>query len=392
MENYPNPTTAALQSFRVNITPPFTITGVDFTGALYVKSPTNNRESKAYDCLFTCAVHLELVPDLTTRTFLNAFRRFAARRSLPTTMVSDNASTNLSAADELRILFDSPEIKTYLTNTRATWKFIPKRTPWFGGFWERLIGITKNAIKKVLGRSYITFDELRTLLTEVENVLNDRPLTYVSSDLEDNAPLSPSHLLHGRPLTSLPHIPADEDELVDPTFGNHNDLNKRYAYLPRLHARFWRRWASEYLTALRENQKISGKTENVIKVGDVVLVHHDTDKHVNWKLATVLKLNRGNDGIIRSAHIRTANGLTSRPVTKLYPLEVNVNITPTEVLNNDTHMDVTHKQRGTTLQRSTRNAAAIARCKIQDLNRFLCLTYFGIPYDILYLTLRHYNL
>ncbi|XP_006822846.1 uncharacterized protein LOC102808814 [Saccoglossus kowalevskii] len=120
-------------------------------------------------------------------------------------MVSDNAFTYLSAADELRLLFDSPEIKTYLTNKSVTWKFIPKRAPRFGGFWEQLIGITKNAIKKVLGRSYIMFDELRTLLTEVENVLNDRPLTYVSSDVEDNAPLSPSHLLHGRPLTSLPH-------------------------------------------------------------------------------------------------------------------------------------------------------------------------------------------
>jgi hypothetical protein len=104
-------------------------------------------------------------------------------------MLSDNASTYLSAAQEIRTLFDTPEIREYLAIHRVQWTFIPKRAPWFGGFWERLIGLTKNAIKKTLGRALISFDELSTVITEIETALNDRPLTYVSSDLNDKVKL-----------------------------------------------------------------------------------------------------------------------------------------------------------------------------------------------------------
>ncbi|XP_070576394.1 uncharacterized protein [Ptychodera flava] len=150
-------------------------------------------------------------------------------------MISDNATNFISTSDELNRLFDAPEVKDYLVNKRVEWKFIPKRAPWFGGFWERLIGLTKNAIKKTLGRAYVTYDELNTLLTEVEAMLNDRPITYVSADVRDNIPLTPAHLLHGRPLTTLPYLSVDDDELTDPTYGNHDELNKLYTLLTTLH-------------------------------------------------------------------------------------------------------------------------------------------------------------
>ncbi|XP_070554754.1 uncharacterized protein [Ptychodera flava] len=148
---YTNPVQAPLPAYRVNITPPFSVTGVDFTGALLTKA-IDGKQNKAYVCLFTCAVtraiHLELVPDLTTKTFLLAFRRFAARRSLPSRMLSDNASTYISGAEEIRSLLDTPDVRDYLSSQRVKWTFIPKRAPWFGGFWERLISLTKNAIKR----------------------------------------------------------------------------------------------------------------------------------------------------------------------------------------------------------------------------------------------------
>nr|XP_006815894.1 PREDICTED: uncharacterized protein LOC102809802 [Saccoglossus kowalevskii] len=273
------------------MTPPFSVTGVDFTGALYIRTPTSCKETKVYICLFTCAVtravHLELLPDLSTKTFLYAFRRFAARRSLPSTMVSDNASTYLSAAEELRKLFDSPDVRTYLANKRVQWSFIPKRAPWFGGFWERLIGITKTSIKKVLGRAYVTFDELNTIVTEVESVLNDRSITYLSSDYKDDVPLTPSHLLSGRPLTTLSYATVEDDELNDPTFGSRPNIVNRYAHMSKLNAQFRKRWVSEYLTALRERHDNTGKTDNSVKVGDIVLVHSDTDRRINWRLAKV---------------------------------------------------------------------------------------------------------
>ena len=130
--------------------PPFSITGVDFTGALYVKQ--NSEEIKVYLCLFTCAttraVHLEVVTYLSTGTFLLAFRRFDSRRSLPVVMMLHNASTYISPAEELTRLFTSEELSTVLGRESTKWNFISKKVPWFGGYWERLIRLTKMTIKK----------------------------------------------------------------------------------------------------------------------------------------------------------------------------------------------------------------------------------------------------
>ena len=121
---------------RVNQVDPFSVTGVDFTGALFVRAPEGER--KVYICLFTCAVsravHLEIVVDLTADSFLQAFRRFAGRRSVPQLLVSDNGSTFSAAAEELKTLFASTELAETLAHKGTQWTFIPKRVPWFGVF------------------------------------------------------------------------------------------------------------------------------------------------------------------------------------------------------------------------------------------------------------------
>ena len=371
------PIPAPLQSARLLHAPPFTVTGIDFTGALYIKN-VHGAETKVYVCLFTCAVtraiHLELVPDMTTRTFLNAFRRFVSRRSLPHHIISDNATTYLAAADEIHKLMHSEEVARYLANHRITWTNIVKRASWYGGFYERLIGLTKTAIKKVLGRSFVTYDELHTVLCEIEASLNERPLTYVSSDCEDLAPLTPSQLLHGHSVTLLPHTSADEYE--DPTFNvDHVVLNERATYIAKLHNNFWNRWTHDYLTALREQDTISGKgtLTNSIRVGDIVLVHHDIKPRLHWPLACVTKLHHGNDGLVRSVDIRTQNGVTNRPISKLYPLEIN-----SGDVAQDTHSDTTSEPTdidrepvnndpdGTLIHRPVRASAARARERIKD--------------------------
>ena len=167
---------------------------------MYVRH--NSGEDKEYIRLFTCAtthaVHLGIVTDLSTDTFLLAFQRFVRRKSLPQIVISDNASTYLSAAEELKTLFESKDLKESLGRGGVTWRFIPKQAPWYGGFWERLIGLTKMCLKNVLGGAHITSLMLETLVVEIKALMNDRPLTYVSSDIQDAGPLTSAHLLYGR--------------------------------------------------------------------------------------------------------------------------------------------------------------------------------------------------
>ena len=111
-------------------------------------------------------------------SFVQAFRRFAGIRSVSKFLLSDNGSTFLVITEELKTLFTSAELSDALARKSIEWKFIPKRAPWFGGFWEHLIGLTKSTLKKILGRTHATLESLQTIIVEVEALLNDRPLTY----------------------------------------------------------------------------------------------------------------------------------------------------------------------------------------------------------------------
>ena len=361
--NAPDP--PPLPKSRVQQTHPFDVTGVDFTGALYVRNA--GIETKVYICLFTCAatraVHLEVVEDLTVEAFLLAFRRFASRKSLPRKLISDDASTFLSANNELRELFQSHALKKTLARQGIDWQFITKRAPWYGGFWERLIGLTKSSIKKVLGRASVNLRTLQTIVVEVEAILNDRPLTYVSSDIKDPEALTPAHLLYGRQITSLPHPLVENDEMSDPTYRSSTEIQRKAKRVALLIQHFWQRWRHEYLTSLREFHKESGINAETVKVGDVVLIHDDSPR-VSWKLALVTSVARGHDGFVRSANVRTANGTTNRPITRLHPLEIQAKDVQ------DYTMDVTTMERTPPpARRSQRNAARCATRRISEWAR-----------------------
>ena len=250
---YQTPDPPPLIKERTQNAQPFEFTGVDFTGALYVRD--RGDEIKVYVCLFTCAVsravHLEIVTDLTVEIFLQAFRRFSSCKSLLKVLISDNGSTYMAAAEELLKLFNSTLLTETLSRKGVVWKFIPKRAPWYGGFWERLIGLTKAALKKVLGRTYATLSSLQTIIVEVEAMLNDHPLTYIPSDISDPEPLTPAHLLYARKVTSLPHPMVEDEEIIDPNYGtDESDLQKRAKTQALILKHFWRRWKLEYLTSL----------------------------------------------------------------------------------------------------------------------------------------------
>ena len=155
------------------------------------------------------------------------------------------------------------------------------RSPHCGGVYERLIGLTKTCLKKVLGRSLVSFFELYTLLKEIQAVLNDRLLTYTTSNNQDIQLLAPSQLLFGFNISSLPYAPHNEARLSYPTFGDRNDINCIYTRRAELYSHFTTHFNREYLSFLHEIHSLHVKkyqsTHNCIKAGDVVLVA-DTDK------------------------------------------------------------------------------------------------------------------
>ncbi|XP_076044749.1 uncharacterized protein LOC143027355 [Oratosquilla oratoria] len=178
-----------LPELRVKSTFPFAITGLDYAGPLFA---VDQLSQKLYFLLFTCAVtrsvHLELTDSLSVPDCLLALRTFSARRGLPSVVYSDNAKTFKIVVKALQQYFSvlSPE-----------WKFIAPRSPWWGGWWERLVRSVKSALKKYLGTRCLTKCELETTLFEVEACINSRPLTYVSDDYNVKNPLTPSHFLIG---------------------------------------------------------------------------------------------------------------------------------------------------------------------------------------------------
>ena len=311
---YSAPRPPPLPKFRVEEAPPFTFTGVDFAGPLYVKSGAGME--KVWICLYTCcvvrAVHLDLVSDQTTPTFLRSFRRFVARRGVPCQMISDNGKTFKAASTALR------EVK---------WVFNVPKAPWWGGVFERLVKCVKRCLKKMVGQAKLSTDELLTVLLEVEMVLNSRPLTVVSAeDMEE--PLTPSHMIVGRRIMSKVELCPEDDE---PPLMTSDGLTRRARHLEFAIDQFWHRWRKEYLVSLREMHGHYKKVSRAprVAVGDVVVIHSDKQARGQWKLGRVEKLLTGHDGQHRAAVLRVAGqGRTAkrlqRPVQRLYPIEMAV--------------------------------------------------------------------
>ena len=295
---YRSPDPPPLPKMRVEESALFSVTGIDFTGALCIRQPNGN-EGKAYICLFTCAttraVHLEVVTSISADSFLQAFRRFVSRKSLPKLIISDNATTFQSTSTYLKTFFDSTSVRDTFANMGIDWQFIPKRAPWYAGWWEILIGLTKTALKKIVERANLSLETLQTVVTEIETIMNDRPLTYVSLNMDDPEPLTPAHLLYGRRITTLPYSDDTLRPGTNAVSSGHDDITKRSKILAHTIGQFWRRWSTEYLTALREHHRQTGSNSQTIRVGDIVQVHDDCPR-TRWKLAVVDVLMTGREG------------------------------------------------------------------------------------------------
>ena len=302
---------APLPKHRVTQAPAFSTVGLDFAGPLYCKDVLG----KVYILLFTCpivrALHLELTDSLNLPDCINAVRRFIARRGLPQVIYSDNARTFVGFSKQLTSIFGPLAPK---------WKFIAPLSPWWGGWWERMVRTTKNSLRKSIGTQCLSRGDLETLLIEIESCINSRPLTFASGVPEYDHPLTPAHFLIGRPpFTQIPVA-----EIESPITGK--DLREREVAHSGLLDKFFRIWRDSYILNLPPITQ--GYSKNCrLKVGSLVLIRDKEGPRMTWPLGRVTRTFPGKDQIIRAVELRTSKGTVVRPIQKLHDLELNQDYT-----------------------------------------------------------------
>ncbi|XP_043065437.1 uncharacterized protein LOC122320892, partial [Drosophila ficusphila] len=292
---------ADLPKSRVSSTWTFMVTGLDFCGPFHYRTGVRGKVPvKTYVCIFICfstkAVHLELVQDLSTQAFLGALKRFILTRGKPARIWSDNATNFVGAKNELtelkRLFLCDPHIRSvqeFCLEDNIEWRFIPPRSPHFGGLWEAAVKTAKFHFYRSVGPSLLSFDELRTLVCHIGAIINSRPLLPLSENPADLDVLTPAHFLGTAPLVLFPE--------PDVTLLNCNRLDRwqRISYHQQV---FWARWREEYLTLLQQRAKWRTNHPN-LKINDVVLVKDENLPPLKWPLARVDELIAGEDKVVR---------------------------------------------------------------------------------------------
>ena len=299
-----------LPAARVTSNRPFYVCGVDYAGPFYVIERLRSRAtSEAYICIFVCfvtkAVDIELARDLITEAFLNCLRRFVSRRGKCQHIHSDNGTNFVGARNELNELYEllrnrkfQQTVNDFLLQNRIQWHMIPPHAPNFGGLWEGAIKSAKKHLTRVLGETRMTFEELYTVLTQVESCLNSRPLSPNSSDPTDLNPFIPGHFLIGDSLSAVPqpdlrHIPQ-------------NRLS-RYEHLQRMLQHFWDRWHSEYLSQLQQRHNWTRDHTSFLAPGAMVVIKEDNQPPMKWRLGCVMELHPGPDNVAQVVSVRTSD-------------------------------------------------------------------------------------
>ena len=231
--------------------PPFTYVGVDCFGPFTVRR--GRTTAKRYGVLFTClairAVHIEVVHSMETESFINALRRFIARRGCPEEIRSDNGGNFVKGEKKLREAvrqWNQGQIHEHLLQHDIKWIFNPPTASHHGGVWERCIRTVRKVMKALLKEQILDDESLNTLMCKVESIVNGRPITKVSDDPKDLNALTSNHLLLLRVGTAMPPGVFSKED---------NYSSRRWRQVQYLSNVFWSSWTREYLPSLQQHQK-----------------------------------------------------------------------------------------------------------------------------------------
>ncbi|XP_068240202.1 uncharacterized protein [Palaemon carinicauda] len=314
MLRQPPPT--PLPKERINLMKPFTAVGLDHTAAIQTEM------RPGYILIVTCMasrpVYLDFCPSLEAEEFVLALRRFCATHSAPSFITSDNHQTFKTASNLLQGLYEEDEVHQFLRKTGIEWHFQTPSAPWKGGFFERLIGVTKRTLQIALGKKYLPDAHVLTLVKEAEAVVNNRPLMYSGDKCEDEV-LTPSHLVRGNMINLM--APILPDDHLNATFTSKR-LCDRYLKLTDTLKAFQERWRKEYLSALRARYDCRSGEPSKLHPGDIVLVKQDNQKRATWPLGRAVETCPDDDGVVRSAKVLFEDVESLRSVSHLVPLEI----------------------------------------------------------------------
>lgn len=314
---------ADLPKERVSTTHAFNCTGLDLCGPFYVtyKHQRRGTLNKIYVCIFICfstkAIHLEVLSDLTSEALIAALKRFFSRRGKSATLFSDNATNMVGAKSELKKLsklVTTPDdtFSAYLTSENVEWKFIPPKSPHFGGLWEAGVKSVKYHLVRAIGKLKFNYEEFETIIIQIEGILNSRPITPISSDLDSYEVLTPGHFLIGRSISALPE--------PDITHLSESRLS-RWQRTSKVVQSVWRKWKIDYLNTLQQRSKWMVEKQN-LKIGAMVLIKEDFLPCTKWLLGRIVDVFPSSDGKVRVVNIRTQNGEFKRAVTKIAVLPI----------------------------------------------------------------------
>lgn len=266
-------------------------------------------------------MHLEVVTELTANSFLDAFERFTARRGLCANIFSDNGTNFVAANKVLKNNFENQihwlnkTVHNKLANLGIQWHFNPPAAPHFGGLWEAGVKSVKTHLRKILGITSLTYEEMSTVLCKIEACLNSRPLCSLTNDPTDLSALTPGHFLIGAPLLAPPQ--SDLSNI------NINRL-VRWRQIEKLTQDIWKRWSTEYLSRLQQRPKWATRKKD-LKVDDLVILKNENMPPSMWALCRVHELHPGKDLLVRVVTLRTATGFLKRPISKLCALPISDN-------------------------------------------------------------------
>ncbi|GFY25481.1 retrovirus-related Pol polyprotein from transposon TNT 1-94 [Trichonephila clavipes] len=221
----------------------------------------------------TKATHLEVVSDLTTEAFLTCLRRFIARRSKPSVIWSDNAMNFKGARNILNDwneICKSNTIQLFSAEEGIEWNFIPPTSSHFGGLCEANIKSMERILLRVVKSATMHFEELTTLVTQIEAVLNSQPLWKLIQSLRN---------------------------------------------------KFWNRWSTEYLTHLQTRAKRSVHNPN-LRVNQLVLLKDPNTKPLVWPMGRILEVFPVSDGLVTVINVKTSTGILNRAITKVVPMPI----------------------------------------------------------------------